>query len=64
MNFGTLPGGTQVESTTPVGGNGTVPGPKVTGHKHQVADLQTAKSRYQTGKPATADCWTGKDWKT
>ena len=32
--------------------------------KHQIADLQTAASRYQTGKLAIPDCRTGDDWTT
>ena len=42
---------------------GLFPGP-VNSYQYQIADQQTAKSRYQTGKLAVADCRTGNDWKT
>ena len=58
------PGETRIEVTHPGGGKTLLPGPSKTVTKHQIADLQTAKSRYQTGKLPTADCRTGKDWKT
>ena len=64
MIFQGQPGGPQIESIHPGGGNTPLPGPSKTVAKHQIADLQTAKSRYQTGKLPTADCRTGKDWKT
>ena len=42
-------GGAQVEITHPGEGNPLVPGPQQTVTNLQIADLQTANSRYQTG---------------
>ena len=41
-------------------GNTPVPGPSRQLLSAQFADLQTARSRYQIGKLANADCWTGR----
>ena len=45
MNFGTLPGGTQVEMTDPGGGNTPVPG----------SSKQVSNTRLLTCKPLKAD---------
>ena len=50
MISGTSPGGPQILSIRPVGGKLSVRGVQLTVTKHQIADLQTAKSRYQIGK--------------
>ena len=60
MISGTSPGGPQILRPHPGEGNTLIPGPSNSYHKHQFADLQTAGSRYQTGKLPTADCWTRK----
>ena len=59
-----VPWGDQDREDTPGGANGLVPGPSKTVTRNQIADLQTAKSRYQTGKLPTADSRTRKNWKT
>ena len=58
------PGRGCVERTHPGEGNFVTPWVQVTVTKHQIADLKAAKSRYQIGKLAIADCRIGKDWKT
>ena len=63
-DFSEVPWGGQDREYMPGGGKRFLPGPSKTVTKHQIADLQTAKSRHQTGKLSTADCRTGKDWKT
>jgi len=59
-----IPWGTQVEVIHPGGGDLVLRGSSKQVTKHQIADLQTVKSRYQTGKLAIADWRTGNDWKT
>ena len=64
MIFKGFPGGAQVEVRHPVEGRKDGPWPTVNSYQTQIADLQTVKSRYQTGELAIADCRTGNDWKT
>ena len=47
----------------PQGGEVVGPWPPVNSYQTQIADLQTVKSRYQTGELASTDCRTGNDWK-
>ena len=64
MIFKGFPGGTHVEGTHPVEGRKDRAWPTVNSYQTQIADLQTAKSKYQIGKLAIADCRTATDWKT
>ena len=50
MISGTSPGGPQIQRTWVMGGETSVRGVHLTVTNHQIADLQTAKSRYQLGK--------------
>ena len=50
MISGTSPGGPQILRIWIVEGEVLVRGVQLTVTKHQIADLQTAKSRYQIGK--------------
>ena len=50
MISGTFPGGPQIQTISVMGGERSVGGVHLTVTNHQIADLQTAKSRYQIGK--------------
>ena len=45
-----FPGGTQADITRSGGAGANISGPYISDHKHQIADLQTVQTRYQTGK--------------
>ena len=55
MIFEGYPGGSQAEGTGSGEGDRVLRGPYITDHLTQIADLQTPKSWYQTGKLTIAE---------